>query len=178
MTKGESVNPIARPMLPAEASLIVDYFHGASPEFLHSLGVDPAKLLPRERWCAHYDREFALPVEQRKSFLVLWELERAPIGFSTADKIEIGKQAFMHLHIFAPERRRQGSGAALVRQTARIYFDTLRIDELFCEPYALNVAPNRTLQKAGFSYVMTHETVPGPLNFHQLVNRWMLRRER
>ena len=100
-----------------------------------------------------------------------------PIGFSTADKIDIGKQAFMHLHIFAPDRRGQGFGAALVRQTAQIYFDTLRIDELYCEPYALNAAPNRTLQKAGFTYVMTHETVPGPLNFLQPVNRWMLRRE-
>jgi hypothetical protein len=24
--------------------------------------------------------------------------------------------------------------------------------------------------------VMTHETVPGPLNFHQPVNRWVLRK--
>ena len=172
------MNPVARPMRPTEASLIIDYFHDAAPEFLHAVGVDPAKLPPRDQWHAHYEREFALPVEQRKSFLVLWELERAPLGFSTADKIEIGKQAFMHLHIFQPDRRRHGFGAALVRQTAQTYFDMLRIDELYCEPYAVNAAPNRTLQKAGFQYVMTHETVPGPLNFHQPVNRWMLRRQR
>lgn len=171
------MNPVARPMRPAEASLIIDYFHDAAPEFLHGLGVDPARLPPRELWRAHYDREFGLPVEQRKSFLVLWELVHVPIGFSTADKIEFGKQAFMHLHIFQPDRRRQGLGAALARQTAQIYFDALRIAALYCEPYAFNAAPNRTLQKAGFQYVMTHETVPGPLNFHQAVNRWMLRRE-
>ena len=109
------MNPIARPMRPAEASLIIDYFHNASPEFLHGLGVDPAKLPAREQWRAHYDREFSLPVEQRKSFLVLWELADAPIGFSTADKIEIGKQAFMHLHIFAagspPAGLRRRAGA-------------------------------------------------------------------
>jgi hypothetical protein len=64
----------------------------------------------------------------------------------------------------------------LVRQSADIYFEALRIEELYCEPYAFNIAPNRTLQKAGFSYVMTHETVPGPLNFHQPVNRWVLRK--
>lgn len=170
------MTPVARPMLGAEAALIVDYFHGATAEFLHRLGVDPAKLPPRPQWLAHYRREFALPPEQRTSLLVLWELDGAPIGFSTADKIEIGKQAFMHLHIVAPDHRRQGLGAALVRQTAQLYFDALRIAELYCEPYAFNAAPNRTLQKAGFSYVMTHETVPGPLNFHQPVNRWMLRK--
>jgi hypothetical protein len=32
------------------------------------------------------------------------------------------------------------------------------------------------LQAAGFKYVKTHETVPGPLNFHQPVTRWMLER--
>jgi hypothetical protein len=170
------VTPIARLMRPAEASLIIDYFHNATHEFLHTLGVDPAKLPPRDKWRAHYDAEFALPVEQRKSLAVLWTLGEVPLGFSTADKIEIGRQAFMHLHIFDSTQRQRGRGAALVRQSADIYFEALRIGELYCEPYAFNVAPNRTLQKAGFSYVMAHETVPGPLNFHQPVNRWVLRK--
>ena len=167
----------ARPMLAAEADLIIDYFHNASSEFLRGLGVDPGKLPPRDKWRAHYDREFSQPIEKRNSFLVLWELTLSPIGFSTADKIVIGEQAFMHLHIFEAARRQQGHGAALVRQTANLYFETLRIKQLYCEPYALNVAPNRTLQKAGFKYVMTHECIPGPLNFHQPVNRWLLRRD-
>lgn len=163
-------------MLPAEADLIVAYFHSATPAFLQNLGVDPAKLPSREIWRAHYDHEFGLSVGQRRSFLVLWMLDATPIGFSTADKIVIGEHAFMHLHIFESGRRQQGHGAALVRQTANLYFETLRIDDLYCEPYALNVAPNRTLQKAGFKYVMTRECVPGPLNFRQPVNRWVLRR--
>lgn len=168
------VTAIARPMLPEEASLIIDYFHTATPDFLNSLGVDPAKLPSRQTWRAHYDREFGLPIEQRKSFLVLWALGATPLGFSTADKIVIGSEAFMHLHIFDAGGRQRGFGAALVRQSADIYFETLRINALYCEPCALNVAPNRTLQKAGFKYVMTHETVPGPLNFRQPVNRWVL----
>ena len=50
----------------------------------------------------------------------------------------------------------------------------LKIRKLLCEPYAFNDAPNRTLQRAGFRFVKTHETVPGPLNFHQAVTRWLL----
>jgi RimJ/RimL family protein N-acetyltransferase len=82
----------------------------------------------------------------------------------------------MHLHVLEPERRQKGNGVIFVRQTAKLYFEMLRIKRLFCEPYALNVAPNRTLQKAGFKYVKTHETVPGPMNFHQPVTRWMIER--
>jgi hypothetical protein len=52
----------------------------------------------------------------------------------------------------------------------------LKLKSLFCEPNAFNIGPNRTLQKAGFKYVKTHMTVPGPLNFHQAVTRWVLER--
>ena len=132
--------------------LIIEYFHNATPEFLHGLGVDPTKLPSREIWRAHYDRDFALPVEQRRSFLVLWTLDAAPIGFSTADKIVIGEQAFMHLHIFDSGRR--GSRATAPRWCGRprnSISTRCASEQLYCEPYALNVAPNRTLQKAGFA---------------------------
>jgi RimJ/RimL family protein N-acetyltransferase len=51
---------------------------------------------------------------------------------------------------------------------------TLQLQRLFCEPSAFNVAPNRTLQRTGFHYVKTHMTVPGLLNYHQAVIRWVL----
>ena len=165
---------IARPMALSEVGLIIDYFHQASPEYLNSLGLDPSRLPDRAQWKALWERQFDLPLEQRKTFLVLWELGGDPVGFSTSDKIKFGQEAYMHLHILHPERRQAGHGVFFVRETARIYFDTLLISQLFCEPYALNAAPNRTLQRAGFKYIKTHETVPGPLNFHQPVTRWML----
>jgi RimJ/RimL family protein N-acetyltransferase len=166
--------PVARLMELGEVDVIIGYFHQASSEFLNRLGVDPAKLPEPARWRAYYAHEFSLPIEQRKSLLVLWEAGGEPISFSTADKIKLGDEAYMHLHITRPDRRRSGAGTELVQQTARIYFDTLKIKRLFCEPYALNDAPNRTLQRAGFRFVRTHETVPGPLNFHQAVTRWVL----
>ena len=48
---------------------------------------------------------------------------------------------------------------------SKAYFEELRLKWLFCEANAFNVAPNRTLQKAGFKYVKTHMTVPGPSTF-------------
>ncbi len=81
------------------------------------------------------------------------------MGFSTADKIVYGEQAHMHLHIIDPQHRRSGIGSACVRQTTDLYFATLALRLLFCEPNAFNVAPNRTLQSAGFRYVKTYMTV-------------------
>ena len=167
---------VAREMTLEEADIIIDYFHGASHDFLRSLGVAPAKLPFRDDWEAFYRAEYQRPIQKRRAILVLWELDGEPIGFSTADKIIFGQEAYMHLHILHPERRRSGYGARFVGETVKIYFDILNIQKLYCEPYALNEAPNKTLQKAGFKFIKTHEAIPGPLNFRQPVNRWLLER--
>lgn len=161
-----------------EVGAVIDYFHGATPEHLELLGVDPTRLPIRAQWQQVYEHDYALPREQRRSLLVLWQLDGENLGFSSADKIRYGESAYMHLHVFDDGSRRSGHGAACVRKSVEIYFDQLKLERLFCEPNAFNVAPNRTLQRAGFRYVKTHMTVPGPLNFHQAVTQWVIERHR
>lgn len=164
-------------MLPQELDLVIDYFHEASSEHLEMLGVDPTRLPSAIAWKERYAMEYSKPIEQRATLLVIWKLGGTPIGFSSADKIKFGRHANMHLHILKPEDRKSGYGTTCVMLSAQLYFDTLRLERLFCEPNAFNVGPNRTLQRAGFKYLKTHNTVPGPLNFHQAVTRWVLERD-
>jgi RimJ/RimL family protein N-acetyltransferase len=168
---------VIREMAIDEVDLVIDYFHGSTPEHLETLGVDPTRLPSRRDWQARYEAEYAKPIERRSTFLVIWEQDGAAVGFSTADKITYGEQAHMHLHVVDEGRRGSGVGAACVRETVGLYFCALRLRHLFCEPNAFNVAPNRTLQKAGFHYVKTYKTVPGPLNYHQAVTRWVFEGE-
>lgn len=165
-----------REMTAAETDIVIEYFQTATPEYLETLGVDPSRLPPVEAWRDRLRRECGLPAAQRAMVLVIWLANDRPIGFSTADKIRYGEQANMHLHVIDPARRHQGVGVECVRHSVDIYFQQLKLKRLFCEPNAFNVAPNRTLQKAGFKYLKTHMTVPGPLNFHQAVTRWVIER--
>jgi len=165
-----------REMATSEFDIVVDYFLGATSEYLETLGVDPSRLPSREGWRERFERESARPIEQRGWMIVAWLLDGQPVGFSSSDKITYGEQAHMHLHVTDAERRNQGVGAECVRRSADIYFERLKLKRLFCEPNAFNVAPNRALQKAGFKYLKTHMTVPGPLNYHQAVTRWMMER--
>jgi RimJ/RimL family protein N-acetyltransferase len=157
-----------------EVGVVIDYFHSATADHLDRLGVDAARLPAPTKWQDHYRQDFARPIEDRHSYLVLWEADGEPLGFSTADKITFGREAYMHLHILQPDRRQSGFGSECVRRTAAIYFEKLKLAQLFCEPNAFNVAPNRTLQAVGFKYLRTYNTVPGPLNYHQAVTLWML----
>ena len=165
-----------REMTEAEFEIVIDYFFKATPEFLETLGVDPTRLPAGRQWRERFQSERTKSIEQRTWLIVIWLSENRPIGFSTADKITFGEQANMHLHVVDANRRNQGYGSECVRLSAGIYFERLKLKRLFCEPNAFNAAPNRTLQKAGFKYLKTHMTVPGPLNFHQAVTRWVMER--
>ena len=158
-----------------EVDIRIDYFHDADVAFLEMMGVDQAKLPARKAWRKKSEDDYARPIEQRESIQLLWLEEGVPFGFSTADIIEFGSHANMHLHVLDKDKRRSGRGVECVRQSAMIYVSMLGLKRLCCRPNAFNTAPNRTLQKAGFKYVKTFETIPGLLNFHQVVNQWELK---
>jgi RimJ/RimL family protein N-acetyltransferase len=157
----------------ADFAVRVSYFHNASDEHLTRLGVDRARLPDPVEWQAMFAATLTLPLEQRSEYGVVWELDAELVGFSTADQIEFGAEAHMHLHIVDPERRAVGLGAQFVRLTAAHYCDTLRLRRLYCEPNAFNVAPNRTLQNAGFRYVRSRECRPTPINTYQTTTIWL-----
>ncbi|MGH9098163.1 MAG: GNAT family N-acetyltransferase [Acidimicrobiales bacterium] len=165
-----------REMQLAEVDLRIDYFHQSSDEHLRTLGVDRARLPAPEAWRSFYEQDYARPMPERESYSVVWELDGWAVGFSSTDHIVFGQEAFMHLHILEPTRRRQGLGAEFVRMSAEAYFLALELQRLYCEPNAFNTAPNRALQRAGFRYLFTHQAQPGPINFPQVTTRWVIDR--
>ena len=56
--------------------------------------------------------------------------------------------------------------------TLPFFFENFKLKKLYCEPYALNAAPNKTLTKAGFNFVKKYSTIPGSISFEQEVNQW------
>lgn len=165
-----------REMQLTEVNVCIDYFHDAPDDHLRLLGVDRALLPPHAAWRQFYEADHARPTHERLTYSVIWEVDGEVVGFSTTDQITFGAEAFMHLHILDPARRSTGLGTSFVRESAATYFRVLELQRLFCQPNAFNVAPNRTLQRAGFRYVLSEHTTHGPINFPQVVTRWMLDR--
>ena len=157
---------------------VVGYFWDAPPEFLEGMGVDPGKLPARAEWERIIREDLARPLEARQLYYLVWENDGVPVGHSNINKIVFGREAYMHLHLWQTGARRCGHGTHFIRQSIDRYFERFRLADLFCEPYALNPAPNRVLAKAGFEHVRTYETTPGWINFPQTVNRWVLTREK
>ncbi|MDJ0706457.1 MAG: GNAT family protein, partial [Leptolyngbyaceae cyanobacterium MO_188.B28] len=118
------------------------------------------------------------PAPLKHFYYLIWELEGCPVGHSNINKIVFGDEAYLHLHLWEPGRRRSGYGMTFIRDCIDRYFEIFELQNLFCEPYAMNPAPNRILAKVGFDLVKTYEAIPGWINFHQSVNRWVLTQEK
>jgi RimJ/RimL family protein N-acetyltransferase len=165
-----------REMLLSEVDLRISYFHDACDEHRRMLGVDRALLPSRRAWREFYEADAARPLPERENYTLVWELDDRIVGFSSTDAITFGEQAFMHLHILDSGDRSAGMGAEFVRLSAATYFRALELQRLYCQPNAFNVAPNRTLQRAGFRYEFTRQMQPSAINFPQPITRWVLDR--
>jgi RimJ/RimL family protein N-acetyltransferase len=170
----QSTGLSVREMLLEEAGIRINYFHDATDDHLRLIGADRELLPSRSAWREFYDADYARPIRERVNYTLLWEVDGRVVGFSSADNITFGEHAFMHLHIIDSSDRRSGMGTQFVRLSAAQHFRALRLQRLFCQPNAFNVAANRTLQSAGFRYVFTRSMQPSPVNFLQPVTRWVL----
>lgn len=164
-------------MTQAEVGLIADYWYQSSPEHLHMMGADAANLPPRDQFVEMISGQLLLPYDQKDGLALIWWLNGGAVGHCNVNNIIFGERANMHLHLWKPLFRRQGFGTRLVKKSLPIFFEKLHLTTLFCEPYALNPAPNNTLSKAGFTFVKTYRTIPGTLNFEQEVNQWTMDRD-
>jgi RimJ/RimL family protein N-acetyltransferase len=156
---------------------LISYWQNASNEFLLAMGADPAKLPDAEQLQQMLLEQISRPYVEKASYCIIWLLNDKPIGHSNVNKIIFGKEAFMHLHLWNQSSRQSGIGSKLVERTIPYFFKNLEIKTLYCEPYALNPAPNNTLKKTGFHFVKEYVTIPGYINFEQPVNLWQMTRE-
>ncbi|CAN5908676.1 hypothetical protein BH11BAC7_BH11BAC7_23840 [soil metagenome] len=156
---------------------LTHYWLTAPPEFLAGMGVDLQKMPRPEEWSMMLNEQLNTPVKDKKSYCITWLEDGVAIGHSNISKILYGEEAFMHLHLWNNASRKKGNGSAFVKLTLPYFFENYKLKKLCCEPYALNPAPNKTLKKAGFTFVKKYTCVPGILNFEQEVNLWEMTRE-
>lgn len=163
-----------RPIQIEDLESLVNYWMNSSDEHMKGMGVDLSKLPKKSELTSMLGSQLHTPLEQKKSYALIWLLDNKPVGHCNVNQIEYGKQAYMHLHLWQNNSRKKGLGSQFVKLSIPLFFKDLNLQQLLCEPYALNPAPNKTLKKIGFTFIKEHICVPGYLNFEQPVKRWVL----
>jgi RimJ/RimL family protein N-acetyltransferase len=154
----------------------IDYFLTADDALLQGMGVDRRKLPQREAWLESallgHER---MDTEKKRSYLA-WLYMGTPVGHSSINKINVGEEAFIHLHLWDGGLRKTGLGTQYFRASAAEFMRVFGLKRLYCEPYAENPGPNRVVLKCGLRFIKRHRTVPGAINFEQVVNQYLLER--
>jgi len=163
-----------RPMLKEEIPIVLDYFLNAPKSYLRRMGVEPSLLPKKKAWRATIWNNLERPDEEKELFYLAWVQDGELIGHTNINMIRYQEEAFMHLHVWPEILRRKGMGTELVKLSLPFYFDRFKLKRLYCEPYTLNEPPNKTLVKAGFTFLGSEEKVPGPINFLQEVNKYVI----
>ena len=167
-----------RELLEKDIDTLTQYWLDAEPSFLQGLGVDLSKVPDKKQWKKMLKEQIGQPYTEKQSYCLVWTADGNPVGHSNINKIIFGQEAYMHLHLWNAENRKRGWGTTLVKITLPYFFEHYKLQKLFCEPYALNPAPHKTMEKLGFELVDEYTATPGWINFEQPVRLWMLSRER
>ncbi|WP_207431503.1 GNAT family N-acetyltransferase [Sabulibacter ruber] len=167
-----------RELQESDIEAIVNYWLTADAAYLEGMGVELSKIPGRSAWIHMLKTQVHTPLKEKQSYCLIWTLNGKAVGHSNTNKIIFGQEAYMHLHIWEADIRRQGLGSSFLKLTIPHFFQNLQLKTLFCEPYALNPAPNKTLQKVGFQLLQEYTTTPGWINFEQPVKLWQMSLER
>lgn len=165
-----------RPLEAGDIEQIIHYWLQSPPAYLQGMGVDLAKMPAKEEWQTMLTHQLSLPLREKQTYCLIWQLDGKPVGHSNINKISFGKEAYMHLHIWQPAVRKMGLGTSFIKMGLPLFFEAYELERLYCEPYALNAAPNKTLAKAGFRLLKEYTTIPGAINFEQPVCLWEIKR--
>ena len=165
-------------MQPEDMDAIAGYWLNSDYSYLASLGVDISKLPSESELKQMLTSQYHTPLEQKNSYCIIWQKNGQAIGHCNVNPVNYGNDAYMHLHIWKNAERKKGSGLALLQMTLPYFFEKLQLKKIYSEPYALNPAPNRTLEKVGFRFIKEYITIPGSLSNEQPVKQWEMTRER
>jgi RimJ/RimL family protein N-acetyltransferase len=130
-----------------------------------------------ESWKEMLSAQLGQPYEEKQSYCTIWELDGRAVGHCNVNDIVFGEQAYMHLHLWESPDRKKGHGSELVRLSLPYFFRNLKLQRLFSAPYALNPAPNKALERAGFRFVKEYHGMPGSFSFEQQAMLWTISRE-
>lgn len=167
-----------REITEADIHPIVSYWTDAPHSYLEAMGIDTTDLSRFDAMAAGIQAELAATYPEKKTLHLIAEFGGQAIGHVYVNNVQFGAAAFVHLHLWRGTPKGQKLGRRMVAAAIPYFFEKLELMALLCEPAAANPAPNRTMERLGFSLVKTYETVPAGWNFLLEVNQWRLSRER
>ena len=106
---------------------MIDYFLTADDALLEGMGVDRRRLPQREAWLESVLLDHERTNSKKERSYLAWLYRGAPIGHSSINKIKVGKEAFIHLHLWDRSLRKAGLGTQYFQASAAEFARMFRL---------------------------------------------------
>ena len=116
----------SRPLEEKDLPVLMDYWYSLNDGQLESMGVDLEKFPKRKDFEANIRKQLSLPIKDRHSFAMIWEVNGQPVGHNSINFIEFGIKANMHLHLWNASNRQKGIGIELLKKSIPAFFHHLK----------------------------------------------------
>jgi len=166
-----------RDVSPEDIPVVNAYWKNQTPADVERLSLDPSKITTRLLQPSALDELVKLPYPQRTNDLLIWELNERAVGMSSLRNIRYEEYGEIHLHMIEPQFRWSGYGHRFFVLSLQEYVRRFSLKIIVCEPSSENPAPNRLLQKLGFTIARTYRATPSDINHEHQVNRYEIKPE-
>ena len=161
----------------SDADRIAAYWSNLSFDDAFKLGIDLDKIPPTKEITDFIEQQINLPVNERNTYILIWEVDKIAIGHCNITPIVVGEYANIHSHIWDKGNISRGMGESLMRLSLPIFFEKYKLEKVYGVFYALNPAPEKLCIKLGISFVDEYPTIPGEWSFYQNVKKYVVNRE-
>lgn len=161
----------------SDVDSIAAYWSNLSFDDAFKLGIDLDKITSTNGITDFIEQQINLPVNDRNTYILIWEVDGIAIGHCNITPIVVGEYANIHSHIWDKGTISRGIGESLMRLSLPIFFEKYKLEKIYGVFYALNPAPEKLCIKLGFNFVDEYPTIPGEWSFYQMVKKYVVSRE-
>jgi len=161
-----------REMEQRDVAHILNYWASASPQHLDAMGVDPRKMIAPEELKQRLSDSLSVPAREKKTCIVIWEVNDTPIGFNSLAEIDFGNEAKIHLHIWEEKYRAKGFGTKFMKKALAYYMAKFKLKRIVCETKSTNPGPNKLFSDLGIKPSRIYRSVASPVMYETEVARY------
>jgi RimJ/RimL family protein N-acetyltransferase len=166
-----------RPLASEDFDGYIAYFTQLSKADAERMGLAIDRVPSPSRMRSDLEAMIAAPVDQLRSFILVWRLDGKTIGHSSLKDIVPGDVGSIHLHMWCADLRGRGYGPRLFCLSVLDFYQRFNLKRIICEPKADNPMANRMLKKVGFPLVLTHVAAGSELSVVCKLNRYEILRD-
>jgi len=179
-TKFGEMEIVIRDLEESDVPALVEYWHGSTPDYLYSIGVDLSKLTTREETRQRLLASLEAAGKRSRITLVVAAAGGKPLAYSNANLGADGV-GYVHAHVLDPALRRLGFASTAFLGVLSTFCTHFGIEKLVFQTSPENEAINRLVQRFGFVPRQVHleqpdgMARPGLFNVYEVPRQALLR---